>query len=61
MLLWLKFDTKRLQTDSSSCNDLLVRGNPLNLPQGLGKFNNWGVFINERDRFEVVGEGIVLP
>lgn len=61
MFLWMKFDTKRLQLDSSNCNDILVRGNPLTLPAGLGKFNNWGVFINEDDQFVVVGDGIKLP
>ena len=61
MLLWMKFDSKRLQLDSSGCYDILPKGNPLTLPKGLGKFNNWGVFINEGDAFVVTNNGIKLP
>lgn len=61
IILWLKFDSIRVQIDSSNSYDVIVKGSPQPLPDGMGKYNNWGVFFDSTDMLVVNKEGIVLP
>lgn len=53
MCLWMKFDSNRLVNDSSNCSHVAELGKPQLLPPGKGLYDNWGVFVNYGDVFEV--------
>jgi hypothetical protein len=60
MILWLKFDSKRIQTDSSITYDLVMKGAPDQMPNDMGKYNNWGAFFDFGDMLCVLKDGMPL-
>jgi len=60
MCLWMKFDSNRLVNESSNCSHIAELGKPQLLPPGKGLYDNWGVFVNYGDVFEVSNRSALL-
>jgi hypothetical protein len=58
MLLWLKFDTNRLNIEAAQNLTILTTGFPSLMPKNKGLFQNWGSIFKKNVIFEVPGHGL---